>query len=109
MRDYNGVITFDPRLPESWTGLTFQITLRGTRVKVEVTSREIVFTVVDGESAELAVRGDSFTVSAGRPVRVPLADQGLCIEGPLPSRTVDRRPDGTLITASVPQAVILGR
>ena len=64
MRDYNGIVTFDPRLPESWAGLTFQITLRGTRVKVEVTSREIAFTVVEGESAELAVRGDCFTVSA---------------------------------------------
>ena len=109
MRDYNGIITFDPRLPESWAGMTFQITLRGTRVKVDVTSGEIAFTVVAGESAELAVRGEYFTVSAGIPVRVSLADQGSGIEGPLPSRTVDRRPDGTLITASVPQAVLLGR
>ena len=109
MRDYNGKITFDPRLPESWPGLTFQITLRGTRVKVDLTSREIAFTVVEGESAELAVRGEHFTVSAGKPVRVPLAHQGFSIESPLPSKTVDRRPDGTLITASVPQAVILGR
>jgi alpha,alpha-trehalose phosphorylase len=108
MRDYNGIVTFDPRLPESWAGLTFQITLRGTRVKVEVTSREIAFTVVDGDCAELAVRGERFTVWAGRPVRVPLADQGPNIDGPLPSKTVDRRPDGTLITASVPQAM-LGR
>ena len=30
-------------------------------------------------------------------------------QGPLPSKTIDRRPDGTRITASVPQAVILGR
>ena len=109
MRDYNGIITFDPRLPESWAGMTFQITLRGTRVKVDVTSGEIAFTVVAGESAELAVRGEYFTVSAGIPVRVSLADQGSGIDGPLPSRTVDRRPDGTLITASVPQAVLLGR
>jgi alpha,alpha-trehalose phosphorylase len=109
MRDYNGIVTFDPRLPDSWVGLTFQIALRGTRIKVEVTSREIAFTVVEGESAEFAVRGDCFTVSAGRPVRVSLADQGPSIDGPLPSRTVDRRPDGTLITASVPQAVMLGR
>ena len=109
MRDYNGIITFDPRLPESWAGMTFQITLRGTRVKVDVTSCEIAFTVVAGESAELAVRGEYFTVSAGTPLRVSLADQGSGIEGPLPSRTVDRRRDGTLITASVPQAVVLGR
>jgi alpha,alpha-trehalose phosphorylase len=109
MRDYNGIMTFDPRLPESWAGLTFQITLRGTRIKVHVTSREIGFTVVEGESAELAVRGERFTVSAGMPVQIPLADQGSGIDGPLPSKTVDRRPDGTLITASVPQAVVLGR
>jgi alpha,alpha-trehalose phosphorylase len=109
MRDYNGVVTFDPRLPESWTGLTFRITLRGTRVNVDVTSREITFTVVEGESAELAVRGQHFIVSADKPVRVPLAHQGICIDGPVPSKTVDRRPDGTLITASVPQAVVLGR
>jgi alpha,alpha-trehalose phosphorylase len=109
MRDYNGIVTFDPRLPDSWAALTFQITLRGTRIKVEVTARQIAFTVVEGDSAELSVRGNRFTVSADRPVRVPLEDQGPSIHGPLPSRTVDRRPDGTLITASVPQAVMLGR
>jgi len=109
MRDYNGKINFDPRLPESWPGLTFQVTLRGTQVRVDLTSREITFTVVAGDLAELSVRDEHFTVTAGRPLRVPLAHQGPCIEGPLPSKTVDRRPDGTLITASVPQAVIVGR
>jgi alpha,alpha-trehalose phosphorylase len=110
MRDYNnGKITFDPRLPASWPGLTFQVTLRGTRVKVDLTSKEITFTVVEGDLAELSVRDEHFTVAAGRPLCVPLAHQGPCIEGPLPSKTVDRRPDGTRITASVPQAVILGR
>ena len=108
MRDYNGVVTFDPRLPESWAGLTFQVTLRGTRVKVDVTSGAIAFNVVEGDSAELDVRGERFTVSAGNPIRVPLAHHGPCIDDPLQSKTVDRRPDGTLITASVPQAV-LGR
>jgi alpha,alpha-trehalose phosphorylase len=54
------------------------------------------------------VRGERFTVSAGNPIRVPLAHHGPCIDDPLPSKTVDRRPDGTLITASVPQA-FLGR
>ena len=64
MRDYNGKITFDPRLPESWESLSFQITLRGTRVRVDLTSHEIAFTVVEGESADLSVRGEDVTVSA---------------------------------------------
>ena len=41
MRDYNGVVTFDPRLPESWAGLSFQVSLRGARIQVEVTADEI--------------------------------------------------------------------
>jgi alpha,alpha-trehalose phosphorylase len=76
---------------------------------VDLTRHEIAFTVVTGEGAEVAVRGEYFKVSAGTPVRVPLDHQGSRIDGPLPSKTADRRPDGTLITASVPQAVMLGR
>jgi alpha,alpha-trehalose phosphorylase len=103
MRDYNGVVTFDPRLPESWEGLSFQIALRGTRVRVDLTASQIEFTVVQGERAEVSVRGHRVTVSTESPVRIPLSDQGPRIDGPVPSINGDRRPDGTLITASVPQ------
>ena len=103
MRDYNGVITFDPRLPESWERLTFQITLQGSRIRVDLSAGEIAFTVVEGTSAELSVRGHHIRVSAASTVRVPLSDQGPEVTGPMRSKTADRRPDGTLITASVPQ------
>jgi alpha,alpha-trehalose phosphorylase len=109
MRDYNGVVTFDPRLPESWEGLSFQITLRGTRVRVDLTATQITFTVVEGERAEVSVRDQRVTVSAESPVHIPLVDQGPCIDGPVPSINGDRRPDGTLITASVPQATATTR
>ena len=81
------------------------------RVRIEVgfDSGQVMGALVAGESAEVAVRSEYFKVTAGTPVRVPLAHQGSYIEGPLPSKTADRRPDGTLITASVPQAVMLGR
>ena len=38
MRDYNGLITFDPRLPASWPRLQFKITLRGCRLRVVVSA-----------------------------------------------------------------------
>ena len=104
MRDYNGVITFDPRLPESWARLTFQVTLRGARIQVEVTADQIAFTMLDGERAEVSVRGRRVTITSEAPVRIPLANQGPRIDTPLPGVNGDRRPDGTLITASVPQA-----
>ena len=104
MRDHNGVITFDPRLPSSWTGLTFQITLRGTRVRVNLTRDEICFEVVEGDTADTYVRGKRVVVRAGTPSRVALDDHGPRIDHVPSLQTGDRRPDGTLITASVPQA-----
>jgi len=104
MRDYNGVITFDPRLPDSWQGLTFQITLRGTRVRVNLSRDEIAFEVVEGDKAEMYVRGQRVVVGLGSPAAFPLEDHGPRIDHVPSLQTGDRRPDGTLITASVPQA-----
>jgi alpha,alpha-trehalose phosphorylase len=102
MRDYNGVITFDPRLPDGWAGLRFQLTLRGTRIQVDLEAERIGFTVLEGGQAELTVRGRKVVVSAAAKVWVPLGDQGPRLHGPLASRGGERRPDGSLITASVP-------
>jgi alpha,alpha-trehalose phosphorylase len=104
MRDYDGQITFDPRLPPSWTGMTFHVTLHGTRLKVDLTPDAITFSVVSGKQADLQVRGCPVSVRLGHDVTVPLADQGPVIRGPLTLQTGDRRRDGSLITASVPQA-----
>jgi len=106
MRDYDGVITFDPRLPTSWDALTFRVALKGTRLEVHLTADQIRFSVVSGERADVQVRGRPVTVRAGSDVTVPLADQGPLIRGPLALQTGDRRRDGSLITASVPQATI---
>ena len=109
MRDYNGIVTFDPRLPESWSQLTFQITLRGTRVKVDLTSEQIAFSVMAGDQVEVSVRGHRVKVSPDVPVRIPLSDQGPRIDGPPPAVTTDRRSDGTVISASVPQSATARR
>ena len=99
-------ITFDPRLPAGWEGLTFRITLQGTRLQVHLTADAIRFTVLEGGGADLKVRGHWVTVSAGPPVVVPLDDQGPSVDGTITLQTGERRPDGTLITASVPQAAV---
>ena len=84
MRDYNGEVTFDPRLPEDWPGLTFHLTLAGTQLRVDVVREQITFTVVTGSGAAVSVRGERVTVTADAPVTVHLADHG-----PL-SRTASR-------------------
>jgi alpha,alpha-trehalose phosphorylase len=106
MRDHDGRITFDPRLPEGWSGLTFRLTVRGTRVRVTLEQEQMTFEVEDGERFRAHVRGVLVDVRRGEPVVVPLADQGPRIAGQPDPEALHgtRRPDGSIITASVPHA-----
>jgi len=104
MRDHSGAITFDPRLPRSWTALTFRITVRDTRLRVTVRSTSIELVVENGPAATVGVRGSQVIVTQETPVTVALDGQGPRIDGE-PDATALRgtlRADGTLITASVP-------
>ena len=104
LRDHGGRISLDPRLPEDWEALTFRITLKDTRLRVDLRQHEVELTVEAGEEAMLAVRGVISIVGAGTPVVVPLEHQGSRESG-APSRVAfegGRRADGTVITSSIP-------
>jgi alpha,alpha-trehalose phosphorylase len=60
--------------------------------------------VEEGDQADLAVRSHHFTVSAESPVTVRLVGQGPELDGKPAVQSGDRRLDGSLITATVPQA-----
>ncbi|HEY0186467.1 MAG TPA: glycosyl hydrolase family 65 protein [Cellulomonas sp.] len=103
MRDHEGVVSLDPRLPDVWDALVFRLTLRGVRVRVDVRHTELRLTVEQGDAATLVVRGERVTVTADGPVVVPLAPAPRLIGAPT-VRDIEgnRRADGTLMTASVP-------
>lgn len=103
-RDHGGRFTFDPRLPDGWSALTFRLTLRGTRVRVELEPAAITFTVEEGSGARVSVRGTEVDITADAPVTVPLDGQGPRLHGSPTMRDVTgtRRADGTLLTASIP-------
>lgn len=82
--------------------MAFRITIRQTQLLVEVRASSITFTVETGKSANIAVREDQFTVTATAPLSVPLSGQGPDLIGEPTLHSGDRRPDGTLITATVP-------
>ncbi|MFD1718161.1 glycoside hydrolase family 65 protein [Georgenia deserti] len=104
LRDSSGTLTMDPRLPDTWSGLTYRLTLRGTRVRVDLYQSEVTLTVEAGESATIEIRGEPVTVTAAGPVTVPLGDQGPRLIGAPTTRDLEgtRRADGTLVTATVP-------
>ncbi|MDR2253188.1 MAG: hypothetical protein LBD97_04890 [Bifidobacteriaceae bacterium] len=107
MRDGCGRLSFDPRLPELWEGITFQLAYKGARLAVELTQTGIQFTLLAGAAVEVWVRGEPVLVTAGAAVSVPPAGQGPRLIGAPTARDIagTRRSDGSVITASVPPAV----
>ncbi|MCU1632977.1 MAG: kojibiose phosphorylase [Micrococcaceae bacterium] len=108
MRDHNGRITLEPRLPEAWTRVSFRITLRGTRVRADVMQDAITLTVETGDTATVSVHGRPIELTAGFPVTVPLDDQGPRLTGTPTTSDIEgsRRADGSLVTASIPRITV---
>ncbi|MGH3587511.1 MAG: glycoside hydrolase family 65 protein, partial [Pseudonocardia sp.] len=106
MRDHDGELSFDPRLPQDWEGLTFRVTWHGSRLRVTVRPEEIELVAETGEGAQVTVRGEQVKVTPGDPVRVDLDGQGPRRPGRPSLRALsgNRRDDGTLITATVPHS-----
>jgi alpha,alpha-trehalose phosphorylase len=105
-RDHGGRFTFDPRLPEDWSAITFRLTIEGTQVRVTVRQAEMEFAVEHsaggGEKVDFEVRGVPVQVTSASPVTVPLADQGPRSPGEPRPVAGRQRADGTVIGAIVP-------
>lgn len=108
LRDHDGNLTFDPRLPKDWQSLGFQLRVRGSKLKVHLTRASITFKVVDGPPVELSVRGKTITVAAGETSSVVLDGQGLELPTLHGTHPVigHRRADGSVIQAVVPEAAV---
>ncbi|QGF23976.1 glycoside hydrolase family 65 protein [Raineyella fluvialis] len=104
MRDHHGALAFDPRLPTRWESISFRLRRRGGAIRVELTRDALTVTLLEGTSESFSVRGEDYEVRDDAPcVRVPLADQGPQVPGPVPPQTViGVRRDGSRITAGVP-------
>lgn len=104
MRHHGGRVTFDPRLPAGWTSLTFRMTLRGARLRVTVRQEALDLALETGTAVTVVVREEEVTVTRAAPVTVALDGQGPRVGGePEPRAMLGlRRPDGSVVTASVP-------
>ena len=105
MRDYDGILTFDPRLPASWPELAYRLIWHGTRLEIVLRPRSMHVRAVEGENpVSFFVRGVPYTVAPGGDVEVPLKDQGPLVAGSpgLSPKVRRRRDDGSLMVPSVP-------
>ncbi len=62
-----GDISFRPMLPTRARRLRFPLTIRGSRLRVDITPSLVTYTLETGESMELRHYDEPFTVTAGSP------------------------------------------
>ena len=72
VRDDDGTVRLDPRLPAGWRALGFVVRSGGAKVRVRVEQGAVTFTLVAGGRAELELRGERVVLSGPEPVTVPL-------------------------------------
>jgi len=74
MRDFDGKLSFDPRLPKEWDHLRFPLRFHGSRIEVEITHEALTVTLIDGDPLPVTVRGRTETVGPADPLRFLLQD-----------------------------------
>ncbi|HEX3901013.1 MAG TPA: glycosyl hydrolase family 65 protein [Mycobacteriales bacterium] len=91
-RDFGGLLTFDPALPEGISRLAFRIRWRGVRLRVEVDHREATYSLHDGDEGEVVLShaGEELVVTADKAVTRPLKPRVALL--PAPSQPVGREP-----------------
>jgi alpha,alpha-trehalose phosphorylase len=65
MRDHGEMLTFAPRLPEDLNGLSFRITYRGRRIKVQLGRDHATYQLLAGDDLQLLHHGKTFNLSPG--------------------------------------------
>ena len=72
LRDYNGQLSFDPRLPADWPSLAFSLTVRERLIDVEITHEQVSYHLTEGNDIAISVRGNEVKLTAGDPVTIAL-------------------------------------
>jgi len=86
MRDHDGALSFNPRLPGQLTLLRFRLKFRERRLLVEVNHEQATYSLVDGVALDITHHGQTATIEPG--ARVTLAIP------PAPERARPSQPPG---------------
>ncbi|HUB40941.1 MAG TPA: glycosyl hydrolase family 65 protein [Streptosporangiaceae bacterium] len=89
LRHYGGTVSFAPRLPEGISRLAYTITIRGRKLRVEVTHAAAHYLLSDGEPLDIQHYGEKLTLSAGEPQDRPIPE---ILPQPRPSQPRGREP-----------------
>lgn len=105
LRNHQGAISFDPRLPQEWEALRFPLQVRGSRIRVELRATSLTLVLETGAPVEVGVRGRTVTVGENAVV-VELDNQGprlASLKAGHPE-VGSVRADGSVVTSAIPES-----
>jgi alpha,alpha-trehalose phosphorylase len=74
MRDFEGKLSFDPRLPSTWSRLRFPLRFHESYLEVNLTHDTYAFEVTEGEPLTITVCNKEIELKPGEPVSVNSCD-----------------------------------
>jgi alpha,alpha-trehalose phosphorylase len=73
VRDFDGQLSFAPRLPPAWKALAFSLRFCDRQIRVQLTSDEERYVIDEGDPLEVVIRGESHLLSPGTAVVIKLS------------------------------------
>jgi alpha,alpha-trehalose phosphorylase len=72
MRDYDGHLSFQPRLPRELKRLQFPLIIRGQRLEVDISKASATYLLREGTELSLTHQDQEVRLTVGNPVSMPL-------------------------------------
>ena len=69
MRDYDGKLSFNPKLPQRLEGLRFSLTFRGQVIEIDITQKTVIYTLQQGEGLAIHHREKEIQLKPGVSVK----------------------------------------
>ncbi len=70
MRDYDGKLSFRPRVPRLLDRVTFPLTIRGQQLQIDITRERAIYRLVDGTALEIEHDGQPISLTREQPEQI---------------------------------------
>ena len=71
MRDFDGKLSFNPRLPSAWHRLRFPLRYHARQITVDITHELLTFELLEGDPLTIHVHDEEHTLEPDTPVEIP--------------------------------------
>ena len=71
MRDANGVLSFDPRIPLEWEGMSFPLSVQGRELEVDMDHDTVTYLLRSGQEMVVVHQDTEVRLFPGEPVEMP--------------------------------------